>query len=68
MPRAASRQAVLPLPELLTHVVRSAEVERQRDAARWAGNHPAALVDLARIVAVAVPARGVLGAGRRAVQ
>jgi hypothetical protein len=63
MPRAASRQPAFPLPELLTHVVRSAEAERQRDATRWSGNHPATLVDLARIVALSLPARGVLAPG-----
>lgn len=58
MSKASSRK--LPLPELLMHVVLAAREERQRDATRWAGDHSAALSDLARIIAPRVPARGVL--------
>jgi hypothetical protein len=70
MPRRSLRQPAAPLPALLTHVVRSAEAERRRDAAHWsatsksrAGNHPATLIDLARIVALSLPANGVLAPG-----
>jgi hypothetical protein len=63
MPRSSSRKPVVVLPTLLTHVVRSAEAERRRDAARWPGNHPAMLIDLARIVALSLPANGVLAPG-----
>jgi hypothetical protein len=61
MPKASSRN--IPLPALLTHVARAAEIERQRNAERWSGDHPATLIDLARIIVVAVPVRGVLAPG-----
>jgi hypothetical protein len=67
MPRRSSRKPAIPLPTLLTQIVRSAEAERQRDAARslknLSGNHPATLIDLAQVVAVSLPARGVLAPG-----
>lgn len=61
MSKAASRH--IPLPALLTHVVLAARAEQQRDATRRAGDHSATLIDLARIIAVRVPAGGVLAPG-----
>lgn len=63
MPRSSSRQPAVPMPSLLAHVVRSAEAVRQRDAGRWIGNHPATILDLARIIALSLPANGVLAPG-----
>lgn len=61
MSKASSRH--VPLPELLMHVVLAARDERQRDATRWTGDHSATLADLARIIALRLPARGVLAPG-----
>jgi hypothetical protein len=61
MSKASSRN--LPLPELLMHVVLAAREERQRDAGRWSGDHSATLIDLARIIALRLPAQGVLAPG-----
>lgn len=61
MSKASSRNT--PLPALLTHVVLAARAERQRDAARGSGDHSATLIDLARVIALALPARGVLAPG-----
>jgi hypothetical protein len=61
MPKASPRH--VPLPALLMHVVLAAQDERQRDATRWSGDHSAALIDLARLVALRMPARGVLAPG-----
>lgn len=61
MSKASSRN--LPLPELLMHVVLAAREERQRDATRWSGDHSATLVELAHIIALRLPARGVLAPG-----
>lgn len=61
MSKASPRN--VPLPELLMHVVLAAREERQRDASRRAGDHSATLIDLARIIALRLPARGVLAPG-----
>jgi hypothetical protein len=61
MSKASSRN--IPLPELLMHVVLAAREERHRDATRWSGDHSATLIDLARIIALRLPARGVLAPG-----
>lgn len=61
MPRPVSRHnRPIALPALLAHIVRAAQAERQRKTSRMAGNHPAALHDLAHLFAVTLPARGVL--------
>ena len=61
MSKASSRN--VPVPELLMHVVLAAREERRRDATRWSGDHSATLIDLARIIALRLPARGVLAPG-----
>jgi hypothetical protein len=61
MSKASPRN--VPLPALLMHVVLAAQDERRRDAGRWSGDHSAALIDLARIIALRLPARGVLAPG-----
>ena len=61
MSKASSRH--LALPRLLMHIVRAAREERQRDATRRSGDHSATLAELARIVALRLPAHGVLAPG-----
>ena len=61
MSKASSRN--VPVPELLMHVVLAARDARLRDTTRGMGDHSAALIDLARIIALHLPARGVLAPG-----
>jgi hypothetical protein len=61
MSKASPRN--IPLPALLTHIVLAARVEQSGTASRGNGDHSAALTDLARIIAVTLPARGVLAPG-----
>jgi len=61
MPKSSSRN--IPLQKLLMHVVLAARDERQRDATRRSGDHSATLIDLAHIIALHLPARGVLAPG-----
>jgi hypothetical protein len=66
MPKSSSRNipaGSVPLPELLMHVVLAARDERQRDSTRHTGDHSATLIELARIIALHLPARGVLAPG-----
>jgi hypothetical protein len=48
---------------LIEHIVRAAEAEQRDGANHRSGNHSATLIDLARIVANRLPARGVLAPG-----
>jgi hypothetical protein len=54
-----SRFLSIALPPLVAHVASAAEAERQRSN-RLAGNHAAALRELSALMALALPARGVL--------
>jgi hypothetical protein len=61
MSKASARN--VPLPELLMHVALAAREERQRQGSRESGDHSATLIELARIIALHLPARGVLAPG-----
>ena len=61
MSKSSSRN--VPLPALLMQIVLAARDERLRDATRWSGDHSATLIDLGRIIALRLPARGVLAPG-----
>jgi hypothetical protein len=61
MSKSSSRN--VPLPALLMQIVLAARDERLRDATHWSGDHSATLIDLGRIIALRLPARGVLAPG-----